>query len=113
MLKMSFYICLALVVLFLWQKKKKKPTKLKLTAYRDPKAGLPGIKKVSAEVVDEEVYLHEGIFIFQGQKYLAYEVLSVPFGASAADLKRAFAQRSQLDPENKDLYFQAYQSLCK
>jgi len=111
MLKLGFYICLALVVVFLWQKKKKKPTKLKLTAYKDLKNALPGIKKVSAEVVGEGEFSHEGLFNYQGKKYSAYEVLSVPLGASHLDIKKAFAKNSDLDPGNKNLYFQAYKTL--
>ena len=113
MLKVGFYISLALLVVLLWQKKKKKPTKLKLEAYKDPKTGLPGIRKVSAEVMDGDHYVHEGVFSFKGRKHSAYEVLSVPMGASKEDFKKAFAQKSKLDPQNKDLYYQAYLVLIK
>ena len=114
MLKVGFYISFALLVILLWQKKKKKPTKLKLEAYRDPKTGLPGIRKVSAEVMDDgDQFVHEGLFSYKGQKYSAYEVLSVPLGADKEDFKKAFAQNSKLDPQNKDLYYQAYLALTK
>lgn len=113
MLKVGLYISIALVVVFLWQKKKKKPTKLKLEAYKDPKTGLPGIRKVSAEVMDGDHFVHEGLFSYGGKKFSAYEVLSVPLGANEEDFKKAFAQNSKLDPKNKDLYYQAYLTLVK
>ena len=113
MLKVGLYISIALVVILLWQKKKKKPTKLKLEAYKDPKAGLPGIRKVSAEVVDGDHFVHEGLFTYGGKKYSAYEVLSVPLGATEQDFKRAYAQKANTDPGNKELYYQAYSVLVK
>ena len=112
MLKMGFYISVALVVIFLWQKKKKKPTKLKLT-YKNPKTGLPGIRKVSAEVMDGDHFVHEGLFSYGGKKFSAHEILSIPLGASDEDCKKAFAENSKLDPKNKDLYYQAYLTLIK
>ena len=111
MLKIGFYISLVLVVIFLWKKKKKKPTKLKLEAFKDSKTGLPGIRKVSVEVMDGDDFVHEGIFLYQGKKFSAYEVLAVPLGASEIECKKAFAQSSKLDPKNKALYYQAYLTL--
>lgn len=128
MLKVGFYLSLILVVVLLWKKKKSKPTSLKLKAYKEHKTGLPGLRKVSAEVVEPgyedqegEVAFSDrsnkdnpgGLFIFRGDRYLAYDLLQVPRGAEEKELKKAFSKKVQSEPGKKALYFKAYETLIK
>lgn len=112
MIKVGFYVSFFLVLVFLIKKKKKSPSRLKLEAYRDSKKRIGSIKRVQAEVVGDEKNSNAGgIFIFQGKKYNAWSVLELPSGASAVEIKKAFAQKSKEAPQNKSLYYRAYKSL--
>lgn len=115
MIKVGFYVCLFLIVVFLWKKKEQKPSKLKLKAYEDKKNRLAGIKKVQAEAVEEDgpepEYRDPDIFIFKGKKLSATAVLKIPKGSSAGEIKLAFAKNSKIDPLNESLYFAAYKKL--
>lgn len=117
MIKIGFYVCLFLIVVFLWRKKELKPSKLKLKAYKDKKNKLSGLKKVNAEAMEDEDSLFEpqykdpDIFIFKGKKLSATAVLKIPKGSSVSEVKGAFARNSKIDPENESLYFAAYKKL--
>jgi len=99
----------------LYRKKKKPPTRLDLSSFKKKLDGksLGEIRKVQAEVVDErsEDFSVNDVFVYKGQKYNAWQVLNVPFGANEFEIKKAFAEKTKVDFVNKELYFKALQSL--
>jgi len=115
MIKIGFYVCLLLIVLFVWRKKDPKPSKLKLEPFEDKKNRLAGIKKVEAEAVNENEpdtgYKDPDVFTFGGKKFSASSVLKIPKGASSDEIKSAFAESSKFDPTNELLYFAAFKKL--
>lgn len=113
-LEIGFYISVALVAVMLYQKKKKKPSKLSLTAYKDESLKLKGIRKVQAQVVDEApANTKSDVFRFNGQSYSALQVLGLPLGAEADEIKKAFAVKSSQDSKKSPLYKKAYLHLKK
>lgn len=114
----GFYISVFLVCLFLYKKKKPLPTKLDLSSFKGAtkdfkgKASLGAIRKVVAEVVDDEKpKASKDVFLFKSKKYNAWQVLSLPLGAGSKEISAAYASKVQGDSKNKDLYFKAYKVL--
>ncbi len=113
-LKIGFYITLALVGFFLYKKKKPRPTQLDLSSFKNrPKDKVvPGIRKVTAEVVeDNSEGVPSNVFMYKGKKYDALKTLGLPLGASSAEVKKAYAYRVQSDSVNKEVYIKAYECL--
>jgi len=76
------------------------------------KASLGAIRKVVAEVVDEdEMQPSKDIFLFKGRKYNAWQVLGLPLGSSQKEIAAGYAKKAHLDPTNKSLYLKAYETL--
>lgn len=114
----GLYISVFLVFLFLYKRKKPMPTKLDLTSFKNNAekfkkgSSLGAIRKVVAEVVqDEKPKASKDIFLFNGKKYNAWQVLSLPLGANKKEIAAGYAQKLQVDPKNKDLYALAYRVL--
>lgn len=114
MIKIGFYVSVFIVIVFLLRKKKPQPSKLNLEAYKDTKNKLGAIRKVRAEVVeDERGRAHSNIFSYSGKKHNAWRVLGVPAGADYKRVQRAFSEKAKADPANKALYEKAYLCLRK
>lgn len=114
LLKYSFYITIFITLLLLYRKKKKLPSKLDLSGFKNRPKGpsLGGVKKVQAEVVEDEPReISKDIFMYKGKKYNAWQALGVPAGAGNREIKNAFAQKAKADSLNKDFYFKAMKTL--
>ncbi len=113
-LKIGFYITLTLVAFFLYKKKKPRPTQLDLSGFKKRHKGkvIPGVRKVTAEVVEDVPERMPGnVFMHKGKKYDALKVLGLPLGADAAEIKKAYAYKAQSDSKNKEIYIKAYECL--
>lgn len=98
----------------MYRKKKKLPTKLDLSGFKNrPKdTSLVGVRKVQAEVVEDEPRgLSQDVFLFNGKKYNAWQVLGIPAGAGSSEIKAAYANKAKQDDKNKDFYFKAMKTL--
>jgi len=92
------------------------PTKLDLSGFKNKGKNkgkaLGGVRKVYAEVVDDEPRkMADEIFMYKGKKYNAWQALGVPAGADASEIKAAFAEKSAQDAAHKDFYFKAMQTV--
>lgn len=113
-LKIGFYITFVLVGFLLYKKKKPRPSQLDLSGFKNrPKDKvIPGVRKVTAEVVDDASERGRGnIFIHEGKKYDALKVLGLPLGADADEVKKAYAYKVHTDAANKEVYVKAYEYL--
>jgi len=102
-------------LLLLYRKKKKLPTKLDLSSFKNKPKGpsLGGVRKVQAEVVeDEPVRVSKDIFLYKGKKYNAWQALGIPAGADNSEIKAAYAKKAKQDSLNKDFYFKAMKALA-
>lgn len=100
----------------MYKKKNPQPTRLDLSGFKNrPKQkAFPGIRKVTAEPVEEAPDVGAGhIFLHKGKKHHAWRVLGVPLGASREDLKKSYAHLLSQNPSKKDLYSKAYNLLIK
>jgi len=115
--KYGFYLTVFITLLLLFRKKKKLPTKLDLSGFKRRSDGksLGGVRKVQAEVIDDESEFKDSVaadlFLYKGKKYNAWQALGVPAGAGLDEVKKAFAVKSNQDALNKDFYFKAMKTL--
>jgi hypothetical protein len=113
-LEIGFYIAIGLIIFFLYRKKEPKPTELKLDSFKglSDKNKLGHIKRVDAEVVDDdEDFISSTVFMHNGQKYDALEVLKVPMGATKKEIKKAYASKLLTSPEEAKLLIKAFEKL--
>ena len=100
--------------MLLYRKKKKLPTKLDLSSFKNRSKGpsLGGVRKVQAEVVDDEPpRVSKDIFLYKGKKYNAWQALGIPAGANSSEIKAAYAAKAKQDAANKDFYFKAMKTV--
>lgn len=101
-------------MLLLYRKKKKLPTRLDLSSFKNKPKGpsLSGVRKVQAEVVDDEpIRVSKDIFLYKGKKYNAWQALGIPAGAGSLEIKAAYVHKVNQDALNKEFYFKAMKTL--
>lgn len=121
LLKIAVYITIAIIIFFLLRKKEKKPSKLEMglskhRSSRVNKNALTGVRKVTAEVVDDskkENTSEIDLIRYNGNIYNVWQILKVPAGANEGELKKAYALLSSEKGIDKNLLHLAYKKAIK